>query len=216
VAFEDYAERECELIEYVAERLVQGAVVAWCQGRMEFGPRALGARSILADPRGPAMRTRINRLVKKREEFRPFAPAVLDRKRAEHFDLDHESPFMLEVCQVTSPLALPAITHVDGSVRVQTVNEHSQPRFRALIEEFDRRTGCPMLLNTSLNLRGEPIACDIIDVVGCFVRAGLDVLVIEDCVVESVDIPPLWQAHAMRQGARTDAPAVSHAVYTFL
>ena len=105
---------------------------------MEFGPRSLGARSILADPRHPGMRDRINALVKKRESFRPFAPAVLDYKAKDHFDLDHDSPFMLETCQVTSRLSLPAITHVDGSARVQTIHKNTNQRFYDLLTAFDR------------------------------------------------------------------------------
>jgi carbamoyltransferase len=118
-------------------------VIGWFQGRMEFGPRALGARSILADPRDPGMRDRINALVKMREGFRPFAPVVLADEAAGHFDLDHASPFMLETCQVRSELEMPAITHVDGSARVQTVDERASPRYAGLLREFHRRTGCP-------------------------------------------------------------------------
>jgi carbamoyltransferase len=119
----DFREREDDLLSHAAELLTAGKVIGWFEGRMEFGPRALGARSILADPRDPGMRDRINALVKKREGFRPFAPAVLESKAAEHFHLDHASPFMLETCPVKSQLDLPAITHVDQSARVQTVNE---------------------------------------------------------------------------------------------
>jgi carbamoyltransferase len=113
-----------------AQKLAQGKVIGWFQGRMEFGPRSLGARSILADPRDPSMRDRINAMVKKREGFRPFAPAVLEEKMRDHFAIDHASPFMLETCQVISPLDLPAITHVDGSARVQSVSAQGNPPLR--------------------------------------------------------------------------------------
>src|SRR4029079_2744777 len=130
---------------------------------MEFGPRALGARSILADPRDAGMRERLNRLVKKREAFRPFAPSVLQEQAAAHFDLDHPSEFMLETCQVRSPLDLPAITHVDGSARPQRVAAPPAPRSAALTRACAARTGCPLLVNTSFNVRGEPIVCAPLD-----------------------------------------------------
>lgn len=168
------------LLQLTAEQLVEGKVIGWFQGRMEFGPRSLGARSILADPRHPEMRDRINAMVKKRESFRPFAPAVLDCKAKDHFDLDHSSPFMLETCQVTSALHLPAITHVDGSARVQTVHRETNQRFYELLEAFDRLTGCPILLNTSFNVKGEPIVCTPEDALNCFITSGIDYLAIED------------------------------------
>jgi carbamoyltransferase len=140
--FLDCTGREDLLIATTVDRLLEGKIVGWSQGRMEFGPRALGARSILADARRPEMRDRINAVVKMREAFRPFAPAVLESAAPEHFDLDHPSPFMLETCQVISPLDLPSsITHVDGSARPQTVGVGTLPRFTALLEEFQRRTG---------------------------------------------------------------------------
>lgn len=172
------------LFQLTAEALVNGKVVGWFQGRMEFGPRSLGARSILADPRHPEMRDRINAMVKKRESFRPFAPAVLDFKANDHFDLDHDSPFMLETCQVISSLDLPAITHVDGSARVQTVNRKTNQRFFDLLMAFDKLTGCPMLLNTSFNVKGEPIVCTPEDAINCFVISGMDYLAIEDLAID--------------------------------
>ena len=183
---------------------------------MEFGPRALGARSILADPRDPDMRDKINARVKKREAFRPFAPAVLESMAADHFDLDHPSPFMLEVCRVTSRQYLPAVTHVDGSARVQTVKTGSNPRFELLLERFYRRTGCPILLNTSFNMRGEPIVCTASDAIICFVRSGIDLLVIEDFVIEKSAIPPFWGIAVQRPAARDRDAAVEHLVYTLL
>ena len=223
VAAEDYRDREKDLISATAERLAKGKVIGWFQGRMEFGPRSLGARSILADPRGAEMRDRINALVKKREAFRPFAPAVLSDKAGEHFDLDHESPFMLETCQVKSRFSLPAITHVDGSARVQTVERSASPRFEALLREFDRQTGCPILLNTSFNLRGEAIVLDPFDAIWCFVRSQIDCLVLGNFIIDREQIPPLWlemgdawEARRSLQRSRRAGPgAVSHMVYTF-
>lgn len=180
----DYRGHESELLEAVAELLAKAKVLGWFHGAMEFGPRALGGRSILADPRDAGMRERINRLVKKREAFRPFAPSVLQEKAAEFFDLDHASPFMLETCDVRPSLDLPAITHVDGSARPQTVDRRSSPRFAGLIDAFYRRTGCPLVLNTSFNVRGEPIVCSPADALRCFITSDLDVLVIEDFIVE--------------------------------
>ena len=140
VAAKDFRDREHELLEATADQLADGRVIGWFQGRMEFGPRALGGRSILADPRRPDMRDRINAQVKQRKSFRPFAPAVLEDRVAEHFDLDHASPFMLETCPVISPLELPAITHVDRSARVQTTNIENNRRFALLLAAFFRRT----------------------------------------------------------------------------
>lgn len=209
----DFRGDEEALLEAVAERLAAGKVIGWFHGRMEFGPRALGSRSILADPRGPEMRDRINALVKKREAFRPFAPAVLLERMAEHFDLDHPSPFMLETCQVTSSLHLPAITHVDGSARVQTVDPRHSPRFAALIEHFARRTGCPILLNTSFNLRGEPIVCTPVDALRTFIRSRIDTLVLEDFVLDRDAMPPLWEPFLELEEAPAGS-SITHEVYT--
>src|SRR5690242_4661738 len=181
---QDFRGREVELIEGVAQRLAAGKIIGWFQGRMEFGPRALGARSILADPRGDKTQDRINSIIKQRESFRPFAPAVLEDRAAAHFDLDHPSRYMLETCQVTSPIRLPAITHVDGSARVQTVDEETNPRFARLLRTFERLTGCPILLNTSFNLNYEPIVCTPADALICFIRSGLDALVLEDYLID--------------------------------
>jgi carbamoyltransferase len=129
---------------------------------LEFGPRALGARSIIADPRNVNMRERLNKLVKKRESFRPFAPAILLKHARDHIDLDIPSPFMLETCQVISKLDLPAITHIDGSCRPQTVDSDSNPYFAALLEAFYQRTHCPILINTSFNVTIFPIVIIIL------------------------------------------------------
>lgn len=193
-----------ELDDVVARRLAEGAIVGWFQGRMEFGPRALGHRSILADARRTDARRVINSAVKGREGFRPFAPAVLAERAPDWFDLDVASPYMLLVAPVLgverpdaaldgglverleavrSPL--PSCTHVDGSARVQTVDGVHNPRFRALLEAFERRTGCPVLLNTSFNVAGEPVVASPLDALASARRAGLDLLVVEDVLIES-------------------------------
>ncbi len=203
---------EAELLEHVADLLEAGQVVGWFQGRMEFGPRALGARSILGDPRDPTMQARMNLKIKFRESFRPFAPAVLREHAADWFDLDprQESPYMLLVAPVREerrvPLdaetrrvlngdpdlrrrvnvvrsQVPAVTHVDWSARVQTVDAERNPRFHRLLEAFHARTGCPLLVNTSFNVRGEPIVCTPEDAYRCFRATEMDALVLENVVV---------------------------------
>jgi carbamoyltransferase len=172
-----------ELSSVVAGQEAAGKIVAWFQGRMEFGPRALGNRSVLADPRSAEMRTKINALVKKREEFRPFAPAVLGHRAEKYFDLRekdaHIFAHMLFVADVRPEYRelLPAVTHVDGSARVQTVFASENPRFFALLEAFERQTGLPILLNTSFNVRGQPIVRTAGEAVATFLEAGLDALV---------------------------------------
>lgn len=215
--FSDYRGREEEMLERVVDTLVEGGVVAWYHGRAEFGPRALGHRSILADPRRPDMRDRINALVKMREAFRPFAPSVLATEQANHFALDHLSPFMLETCSVHSPIDLPAITHVDGTARVHSVTPEANPRFAALLQAFFKRTGCPILLNTSYNQRGEPIVETPVDAISTFVRSSLDLLVLEDFLLEKDDVPAYWHL-TMRKPPRraTKGAAVQHLVYSFL
>lgn len=173
-----------KLNEEVVDRLVDGKVIGWFQGRMEFGPRALGARSILADPRNPNMRIRLNDLVKKRESFRPFAPAILEEYAKQYIDMDNESPYMLETCQVRSCMDLPAITHVDGSCRPQTVSANTNAEFHSLIMAFYKCTGCPILVNTSFNVRGEPIVCSPLDALRCFGNSGIDVLVLGDFIID--------------------------------
>lgn len=218
-AIVDCTERPDRLVEETATRLADGKVIGWFQGRMEFGPRALGSRSIIADPRHPGMRDRINALVKMREAFRPFAPAVLESKKSEHFDLDHPSPFMLETCNVVSPLSLPAITHVDGSARVQTVDEHSNSRFHSLLKEFDRLTGCPIVLNTSFNMRGDAIVLDPIDAIWCFIVSDIDALAIGDYIVDRGYALGVWaklkEIFAARSAKKRSA-SESVNVYTFL
>jgi carbamoyltransferase len=209
----DFRGDEAALLSEVAARLAEGEVIGWAHGRMEFGPRALGNRSILADPRLPQMRERVNSLVKKRETFRPFAPAVLEEYAGAHFALEHATPFMLETLQVQSDLSLQAVTHVDGSARVQTVSRSESPRFWRLIDEFRIRTGCPVLLNTSFNVRGEPIVCTPRDAILCFVNSGLDTLVLEDYIVPRSALPAsLLSAMAAPQGAPL-SPQVLHNAY---
>lgn len=188
----DFRGREGALLDATVDRLARGRVVGWFQGAMEFGPRSLGARSLLADPRDPAVRDRLNRSIKGREAFRPFAPSVLAERAGEHFDLGHPSPFMLETCRVASPLALPAITHVDGSSRPQTVDRAANPRFAALLERFAAATGCPLLLNTSFNVAGEPIVGSPVDALLTMARSGLDTLVVEDFVLDREALPAGW------------------------
>ena len=210
----DYSGRRAQLLRATAERIARKQIVGWFQGRMEMGPRALGARSILADPRVPDMRDRINECVKHREGFRPFAPVVLASRADEYFALDHASPFMLEVVDVKFGDALPAVTHVDGSARVQTVDEQQNPRLAALLEEFDRQTGCPILLNTSFNVRGEPIVCSPEDAFLCFVRSNLDALVIEDFILDRSSMPAYWPLTSMSMGMRRGG--IAHDVYTMV
>ncbi|TXK31524.1 carbamoyltransferase [Ottowia sp. GY511] len=188
---------EADLYPRVAALLANEQVVGWFQNRMEFGPRALGARSILADPRSTAMQSQLNLKIKFRESFRPFAPAVLQERVSEFFDLDHASPYMLLVAQVQARLQLhpevaasgleqlhqvrssiPAVTHVDYSARVQTVNKEQNPQFYRLLRAFEQQTGCPVLVNTSFNVRGEPIVCTPQDAFRCFMGTNMDHLVI--------------------------------------
>ena len=213
VKAQDFRGREAELIEAVAQRLAAGKIVGWFHGRMEFGPRALGGRSILADPRGDTIQDRINSIIKQRESFRPFAPAVLEDRVATHFDLDHPSRYMLETCQVKSPIKLPAITHVDGSARVQTVDGDTNPRFARLLHTFERLTGCPILLNTSFNLNYEPIVCTPADAFICFIRSGLDVLVLEDYVIDRSAISVASEV-LLRSGANAWRDAITFDTYT--
>ena len=178
-----------QLIRVVAERLAAGEVVAWAQGRLEFGPRALGNRSILGDPRDAKMRDHINELIKQREEFRPFAPAVVSESASKYFEIaegrERYYPHMLFVAQ-TRPEhrdQLGAVTHVDGSARLQTVDKEDNPRFWALLKQFEELTGLPVLLNTSFNLKGQPIVKDPVLALETFVVSKLDALVIGNHLV---------------------------------
>ncbi len=201
------------LCETVAEDLAAGKVVGWFQGRMEFGPRALGARSILGDARNPTMQSVMNLKIKYRESFRPFAPSVLRERVSDYFDLDADSPYMLLVAPVLEkrrrPVTqhadglwgidllnmprsdIPAVTHLDYSARIQTVHEETNPRYYRLLRAFEAKTGCAVLVNTSFNVRGEPIVCTPEDAYRCFMRTEMDVLVLEHCVLQKADQTPL-------------------------
>ena len=200
---------ENELIENTAEDLSKGKIVGWFQGRMEFGPRALGGRSILGDPRSSAMQKNLNLKIKYRESFRPFAPSILKDDLAEWFDLDIDSPYMLIVANVNSKKIIqmsddetklfgidklnikrseiPAITHVDYSARIQTVNGKENIKYFKLIEKFKAKTGCPVIVNTSFNIRGEPIVNTPTEAFNCFMGTDLDVLAIGNCYLNKKD-----------------------------
>ncbi len=196
-----------------AAQIAAGRVVGWFQGRMEFGPRALGNRSILGDPRDPGMQKRMNLKIKYRESFRPFAPSVLEDRAAGYFDIDRPSPYMLLVAPVleerrTAPApdgaqglarrdavrsVVPAVTHVDYSARLHTVRRERNARFHDLIREFDRLTGCPMVINTSFNVRSEPVVCSPQDAYRCFMRTGMDDLFLGDFWLEKSRQPAAAQ-----------------------
>ena len=168
-----------------ARILYAGNIVGWFQGKMEIGPRALGSRSILADPTKPGMKDKINAEVKHREAYRPFAPSVIAEARQQYFDIEVEAPFMLKVCDVREQYKakLPAITHVDGSARLQTVRQEINPRYHQLMSEFGKLSGIPVVLNTSFNIMGEPVVESPLQAIRCFFSTGLDVLVMGDYLV---------------------------------
>jgi carbamoyltransferase len=181
---------EDELMSVVVTHLNQGKVIGWYQGRMEFGPRALGNRSILADARHPDMQKKLNLKIKFRESFRPFAPAVLLEKVADYFDFSGPSPYMLFTAPVkAASTKIPAVTHVDGSARLQTVAAEDNPRFHRLLREFERHTGCAVLVNTSFNVRGEPPVCDPQDAWRCFRQTDIDYLVLDNCLLDKHEQP---------------------------
>jgi carbamoyltransferase len=206
--------------ERLADELAEGKILGWFQGRMEFGPRALGARSILGDARNPKMQSVMNLKIKYRESFRPFAPSILRERVADYFELDTDSPYMLLVAPVVKhrrtsltpeqqalwgidllnvPKSdIPAATHVDYSARVQTVHEETNWRYYKLLKAFETKTGCPLLVNTSFNVRNEPIVCSPEDAYRCFMRSAIDILVLENFVLYKADQKPLandenWQ-----------------------
>jgi carbamoyltransferase len=208
------------LFDRLAEELAEGKVVGWFQGRMEFGPRALGARSIIGDARNPKMQSVMNLKIKYRESFRPFAPSVLREQVADYFELDTDSPYMLLVAPVVEERRItpteeqqalwgiellnvpksdiPAATHVDYSARVQTVHEDTNPRYYKLLKAFEAKTGCGLLVNTSFNVRSEPIVCTPEDAYRCFMRTAIDILVLENCLLYKSEQKPLegdsnWQ-----------------------
>ena len=197
---------EKDLISKTAEDLSNGMAVGWFQGRMEFGPRALGARSILGDPRSSSMQKNLNLKVKYRESFRPFAPSVLREDLSEWFDINVDSPYMLLVSDINSKKRIemtdkqkklfgieklnikrseiPAVTHVDYSARIQTVDVKTNKRYYDLISKFKKKTGCPVIVNTSFNVRGEPIVNTPTDAFNCFMGTELDYLVIGNCILD--------------------------------
>jgi carbamoyltransferase len=200
------------MLDATAEALAAEKAIGWFQGRMEFGPRALGGRSIIGDPRSPSMQKLLNLKVKYRESFRPFAPSVLREDVADWFELDGDSPYMLLVADVKKsrhramtpeeqalfgidklnvPRSdIPAVTHVDYSARIQTVHADTNPRYHALISRFKQRTGCPVIVNTSFNVRGEPIVCTPEDAFRCFMGSEIEVLVVENCFLRKEDQDP--------------------------
>jgi carbamoyltransferase len=183
---------DAELVGATARLIADGNVVGWYQGRMEFGPRALGGRSILADPRDPKMRDTLNMKIKFREGFRPFAPSVLADKAPEWFEIDCDSPYMLLVAQVREgKRVIPSVTHVDNSARLQTVTRAESPLYYDLIQEFGRLTGVPVVINTSFNVRGEPIVCTPHDAYLCFMRTNMDQLALGHCLLDKKEQPPL-------------------------
>jgi len=201
---------DVDLINETAQALADNAAVGWFQGRMEFGPRALGGRSIIGNPASPDMQKTLNLKVKYRESFRPFAPAVRREDVADWFDLNVDSPYMLLVAPVKADKCfhtdgsdkfgieklnqvrsqIPAVTHVDYSARVQTVTNDVNPRFHALLTQFQALTGIPVLVNTSFNVRGEPIVCTPEDAFRCFMATELDLLVIGNCILRKADQNP--------------------------
>ena len=200
------------LINKTANDLVDGQAIGWFQGRMEFGPRALGCRSILGDPRSDKMQKNLNLKVKYRESFRPFAPSVLREDLSEWFDMDIDSPYMLMVTNIHQQKTLkitedqeklfgieklnikrseiPAVTHVDYSARIQTVHKETNEKYYKLIEKFKEKTGCPVIVNTSFNVRGEPIVNTPTDAFNCFMGTELDYLVIGDCILDKTKQDP--------------------------
>ncbi|WP_295540751.1 carbamoyltransferase [uncultured Thiohalocapsa sp.] len=214
------------LLPELAALLDAGQVIGWFQGRMEFGPRALGGRSILGDPRNPGMQSVMNLKIKYRESFRPFAPAILAERVSEWFEHAGPSPYMLMVAPVAERHRLPpdaaqqdllgldklkaprsrvpAITHVDDSARLQTVHKDTNPRFHRLIETFAARTGCPMLVNTSFNVRGEPIVATPADAYRCFLATDMDALVLENCLLLKAEQPASARDHSAEEAFEPD------------
>jgi len=183
---------EASLCERVAELIDQGNVVGHMAGRGEFGPRALGNRSILGDARSSEMQATMNLKIKYRESFRPFAPSVLEEESSSWFDIDRPSPYMLLVAQVREDKReIPAVTHVDGSARIQTVDAVTNPLYHKMIKRFDEKTGCAVIINTSFNVRGEPIVCTPYDGFMCFMRTNMDVLMMDRFYLEKADQKPL-------------------------
>jgi carbamoyltransferase len=172
------------LLETTAKLISEGNVVGWYQGKMEWGPRALGNRSILADPRNAKMKDILNEKIKHRESFRPFAPCILEEHTSEYFYIDTTSPYMLLVAPVKKPEKIPAVTHVDGTSRLQTVSKDTNPLFYGLIDEFYKTTDVPVLINTSMNVRGEPIVNTIEQAYNMIIKTDMDYIVLGNHVVK--------------------------------
>jgi carbamoyltransferase len=185
-----YTELGEKCFDFVAEKLAQNQIIAWFQGKMEFGPRALGNRSIIANPGDAGMKDALNKRVKFRESFRPFAAIVTEEDCSKYFDHDYPNPYMLLVYNVKEEMKqlLPSITHVDGTVRIQTVNETENKPMRKLLKSFERISGFPVLINTSFNIKGEPIVCTPKDAIKSFIESDIDMLVLGDIVVSKADI----------------------------
>lgn len=180
------------IIEKTVQAIEDQKVVGWFQGRMEFGPRALGSRTIIADARNPENQDVVNMKIKFRESFRPFAPSVLEERVSDYFEMDCPSPYMLLVAQVREDKReIPAVTHVDGSARIQTVDAVTNPLYHKMIKRFDEKTGCAVIINTSFNVRGEPIVCTPYDGFMCFMRTNMDVLMMDRFYLEKADQKPL-------------------------
>lgn len=182
---------DTQLIDQVSSLLEGENVIGWFQGRMEYGPRSLGNRSIIADARNKENWQKVNLKIKFRESFRPFAPTVLEDKVSEWFDLDRESPYMLLVADTleSKRATIPAVTHVDGSARIQTIRRDQNPKYYDLINAFEKKTGCPVIINTSFNVRGEPIVESPKDALNCFLHTHMDYLVLGNCLVDKTKMP---------------------------
>jgi len=193
IPFREYSKQE--LLKVTARLLAEQNIIGWFQGRMEFGPRSLGNRSILADPRKAENKDKVNQKVKYRESFRPFAPSIIREKAKDYFEIARESPFMLLTFKVKSR-EIPAVTHVDDTSRLQTVKREENELFYDLLSEFYSLTGCPVLLNTSFNLRGEPIVCTPDQAYLSFMRSGMDYLILGNCVLDKKEMAPLKEEFA--------------------
>ncbi len=217
---------DSDLFERLADQLEKGQVIGWFNGPMEFGPRALGGRSIIGDPRNQKMQSVMNLKIKYRESFRPFAPSVLEEDISNQFEMNAKSPYMLLVAPVKKELcnvmteeedklfgieklniprsSLPAITHIDYSARVQTVSKSTNPRYYNLISAFKQKTGCPIIVNTSFNVRGEPIVCTPQDAYRCFMRTKMDILVLQNQILFKGEQPKVEKDETWMQEFELD------------
>ena len=214
------------MTDEIAKHIEEGKVVGLFQGRMEFGPRALGGRSIIGDPRNAKMQETMNLKIKFRESFRPFAPSCLSDSVSDYFELEEESPYMLLVAPVSEKHRIelngeeqklfgieklkiprsdiPAVTHVDHSARIQTVDEVRNPRYHQILKSFEKRTGCGLVVNTSFNIRGEPIVCRPEEAYRCFMFTDMDVLVLENFICRKEDQPPMEGSEEYKKQFKLD------------